>query len=101
MIIRLPSLLAMWQRYSWRSNLMDSQERKHLPSSRMRLLRPISGQPVRIFQNKSSQLQREQLERRKEPVVSYCDLGIDTRTGELVRIGDVERRSGVYILGKP
>jgi len=28
-------------------------------------------------------------------------LGTDTDTGEVVRIGDIERRSGLYILGKP
>lgn len=79
---------------------MDSQDKK-IPQVRMQLLRPFSGQSLGIFQNTSSQWQQEQGERRREPIVSYADLGRDTETGEIVRIGDVERRSGVYILGKP
>lgn len=79
---------------------MDSQDKK-IPQVRMRLVRPSSGQSIRAFQNTSSQWQQEQGERRREPVISYTDLGRDIETGEIVRIGDVERRSGVYILGKP
>ena len=33
--------------------------------------------------------------------MSSVILGIDSLTGQEVRIGDVERRSGLYILGKP
>jgi replicative DNA helicase len=33
--------------------------------------------------------------------MSSVILGTDVETGDAVRIGDVERRSGLYILGRP
>jgi hypothetical protein len=33
--------------------------------------------------------------------MSYAVIGKDVETGTLVSIGDIERRSGLYILGKP
>jgi len=32
---------------------------------------------------------------------NYVTMGHDTETGEEITIGDIERRSGLYILGKP
>jgi hypothetical protein len=33
--------------------------------------------------------------------MSEVVIGKDTETGQEVRIGDIERRSGLYVLGKP
>ena len=80
---------------------MDSQDKKLPIVPRMRLLRPLSGQPTRVFRNNGSHWQSEQGTSRREPIISYCDLGTEIETDELISIGDVERRSGLYILGKP
>ena len=38
---------------------------------------------------------------RKLTVLDYVSLGNDSETGALMTIGDIERRSGLYILGRP
>jgi hypothetical protein len=80
---------------------MDSQERELPTVSGMRLLRPLAKQSIRVFQYNGSHPQQEQAANRSEPVLSSCDLGRDIETDEIISIGDVERRSGLYILGKP
>jgi hypothetical protein len=67
----------------------------------MRILRSFSGQSSRVYQSYGSQQQKEQVQSTGQPIVSYCDLGRDIETDEIVSLGDVERRSGLYILGKP
>src|ERR671914_1680013 len=38
---------------------------------------------------------------RNNTMNSYVTIGADTETNQPISIGDIERRSGLYILGKP